>query len=247
MNCSNNKIAVEKAKALLQAIIIDKDDSFIENEFAENCVVSNNYGISLGTASYKSLYKNWHEALECKKYKITEKLILPDTITLDYIVYAEHIGAFRSINPTGKDINFDVRVNVTFTNTKITAVSARANSECIVKQLTGVGTKEYHDAISHMDVENYYLNLLMLTQRYLRSVNIIITMRQLQCLILWATGMSDSEMGIFLDLSTKTVNHHQESLRAAFNLSKKQHIFEKLDEVGAGNMLNQCLVFILKK
>lgn len=220
------------------------DDSFFDVGLNKNCVAFNNYAVSVGADKYKQHYKVWHKSLKLDNFKIIDSLCYDGTIACHMRFDAKHTGHFKGITPTGKTLEIHSMVNISVNKCKIVRIFANVNIEDIIGQLVPKQTEAYRKAIDFPIFEDRRKSYFNQTILLLKSLDIKLTLRQLECLCLWYSGKCNREIGLLLRLSVNTINCYQAQLRSIFKCSKKQQIFEYLENADIETIINECFLLI---
>lgn len=138
---------INKIETYINEVAVQKSNSFIDNEFTDQCMISNKFGTSFSTDDYKATLAQWHECLDCHHSKIISNQINGDIFSCLFLLECKHVGEFSGVQATGKTISTLYRCDILMQGKSFSFVSNHTDNTEIIKMLTSPGSADINSAI----------------------------------------------------------------------------------------------------
>lgn len=236
--------SVSLAQTLIHTFIIEQEYNIIDEICMDNCIAHQSYGLCFDKKMVIAKAQPWGDTFKIHKLKNCEEVISDHSAYYQLSIEAKHIGTFKSIEPTGKNIIINTMAMVSLSDTKIERLFISSNIADIVNQLSD--SRPINHLISApTNHPNMFENVINKMHQTLQIENINLTKKQITHLCLWVMDTQNEQIASILNCSRRTVHAYQALFKMKFNCTNKEQLIESIKYLHLYHLLTEGFLMLM--
>ncbi|MDB6096428.1 MAG: hypothetical protein JWM09_706 [Francisellaceae bacterium] len=200
---------IELARAFFHNLVHNKDWSFIK----KNSLVDISCDLPIGKGeNIEKIWKvcqDWNNAFTDANFVVKDFFKNNNKIALQWMCSSIHSGIYKGQNPTGKLLNFNGTTFITLNNKKLQKIFTSSDFFQVFYENT---------QLVNFTPREWIKTLLSQLQP--------LTLREIQILCLWISGVSLKKTASILgNVSSRTIETHRENIKVKLQANNKIQLF----------------------
>jgi DNA-binding CsgD family transcriptional regulator/predicted ester cyclase len=231
----SNHITEELTKNFILPLWNDRKLELIERYVASNTEIHTTFIKGIGPSILRKSVEETFIAFPNFKLTLEEIIQQNEGVTYKWSAVGEHRGNILNIPPTGKMMAFHGIAFGLVKSGMITQYHSFSNiSQTLYSHLGTTANKQlFPPETVLLDHENYEKEITDIIFTLVKSANVRLTRREVECLYFWLKGYSIKETARQLgDLSSKTIQVFRDKIRKKFEVTSYRNLVDLLQKKG---------------
>lgn len=226
-NCDENEAL---AKKYVDQVLLNQNLAIVDEFFNDNGYYTAEFGDTWCKEGIKTNVEYWRKLFKPQKIDIVDKYISDSSVVFHLMETCIHTGCFKSINPSGKEVESIVTVKFHITHQDITTYAIQRNVYDIVLQLVNYNESAANKMTQQSILTQPYEVALESIRKRFQTNNINITLEQTKCLCALSMFDEPEYIAPLVDLDAQTVTRQINALLVAFHCESTAQLTKIIEQ-----------------